>query len=219
MGERQEFSNTENWHNRGYLPHYEAANKYQMITYRLADSLPQEVLDRLEKSLAGSADCQSAFTNNDYEAKKRKMIEFYLDQGMGSCVLKNEDCAKAVVDNWHYFDKKRYDLIAYVVMPNHVHLLIKTYEGYSLGELVKTWKSYSTRMIKKFLKSKEDADYQSALPGKENKIWQREYWDRFIRDEIHFQKSIAYILENPVKAGLVKNWQEWNWCFVCNSKG
>jgi len=231
------------WHERGYIPHYEAGGIYQSLTYRLADSLPQEVLRE-----AGRADCQSASSpdkttsSHDKTAscmqerysrgdtadcqsalpallamKKRKLIEKYLDNGYGSCLLGNPTCAQMIVDNWKFFDGERYDLIAYVVMPNHVHLLIKTYENWSLGKLVKTWKSFTAKAIRGLYEGKGDgllsnadcqsarpgknADTQSALPGADcqsarpglpailrsgEPFWQREYWDRFIRNEKHF---------------------------------
>ena len=213
MCERAEFQNPQNWHNRGYLPHYDIGGKYQMITYRLADSLPVEVLHRLKSSLAGSADCQSAISDERQQTIKRKAIEEFLDKGFGSCILANKFCAEIVAENWKYFDSKRYELFAYVIMPNHVHLLVKTFEEYPIGGLVKTWKSFSAKAIRKLFRE-GGADYQSALPAillNDNPFWQREYWDRFIRDEKHFNCAINYILENPVKAGLVNSWQDWPW--------
>lgn len=98
---------------------------------------------------------------------------------------------------------KRYDLIAYTVMPNHVHLLVKTYENFDLKQIVHSWKSYTANEIKK-----EIAGKLPALPAK---VWQCDYWDRFIRDENHFKKAIEYIHNNPVKAGLVKLPEKWEW--------
>ena len=126
---RPELENHDAWHNRGYLPHYEAANKYQMITYRLSDSLPS------------SFDIKSI--NYEHLSAKertqyRKYIEALLDQGYGSCLLEKNQVANVVIDTWRFFHQKRYELIAYVVMPNHVHLLIKTYEDWDLGTLVKS---------------------------------------------------------------------------------
>lgn len=199
---RFEFSCHENWHNRGYLPHYDASNKYQMITYRLADSLPQVKIKALDEIPIKQT------------LERRKRIETFLDQGYGSCILQNENCAKTIIESWQFFDKQRYDIIAYVVMPNHVHLMIKTYDTFKIGQLVKTWKSRSIKEIRKHFKN---ADCQSALPAilqVGEPFWQREYWDRFIRDENHFIQAVNYIHENPVKAGLCNSPEEWQWSSI-----
>ena len=195
---RPEFDNTEDWHNRGYLPHYDSANKYQMITYRLNDSLPAG-------SARGSRAKADGFTESDIEYRKR--IESLLDKGYGSCVLNNPRIAKLVIDNWKNFDGERYDLIAYVVMPNHVHVLIKTYREWSLSKVLHSWKSYTSHEMRKILEEEKfNASEPDALPA-----WQEECWDRFIRDERHYYRAIKYIHENPVKAGLCAETSDWKW--------
>ncbi|WDE97323.1 transposase [Lentisphaera profundi] len=153
---------------------------------------------------------------------KRKIIEKYLDSGYGSCLLKDSRTAAILVEGWRFFDTERYDLIAYVVMPNHVHLLIKTYEGWSMGDLVKSWKRASTKSIRHLYR----ADCKSELPAgfhpgllKEGKsFWQREYWDRFIRDERHYYATIDYIHHNTVKANLVNKAVDWAYS-SCGKEG
>ena len=185
------------------MPHYNAHDKYQIITYRLSDSLPKKVFEKIELK----------FTQEE-KLKRRREIEIQMDRGYGSCLLKNYECAKIIIDNWKYFDRKRYDLISYVVMPNHVHLLIRSY-NFEIGYLVKSWKSYSAKAIRKYYASLTNAECHSALQEqtsilqKGNPFWQREYWDRFIRDEKHFRYAINYIHENPVKAGLVQTPIQW----------
>ena len=83
-------SNQQGIHSRGYLPHIEGA-EYQMLTYRLADALPKEVLLNLSKEQN---------TN-----KRRKNIEAYIDTGHGKCLLEKPEIAKIITDNWHYFDE------------------------------------------------------------------------------------------------------------------
>ena len=228
MSGRPEFQNPQNWHSRGYLPHYDAGGKCQMITYRLADSLPQELLKN------GSAGFQPAYKDLSLQEKVEhcKKIETLLDTGYGSCILKKPPIAQKVVNAWKFFDGERYDLIAYVVMPNHVHVLINTYKEFTLKSVVHSWKSFTSNEIKKCL-SAGSAGFQPAndrvvenneedagkMPSLLNKVWQEDYWDRFIRDENHFKSSVNYILENPVKAGLVESWQEWPWSFNAYMEG
>jgi REP element-mobilizing transposase RayT len=164
------------------------------------------------------------YDKEEDKLSRRIEIENILDSGYGSGILKHPEAAKVVIDNWNYFDKKRYDLCAYVVMPNHVHLLIKTNSKFTVGELVKSWKRFTAKAIRRLFAERKNADYQSALPDEANKIlmqgkpfWQREYWDRFIRDENHYLKSIDYIHNNPVKAGLCKISSEWQWSSQSNT--
>ena len=176
---REEFQQEENWYSR-FLPHYNENGKYQMITYRLNDSLPKEVWDKL--------------------GDNSTLIEANLDQGFGSCLLKNPQYSQIVVDNWLHFHNERYELIAYVVMPNHVHVLIKVLNDWQLSKIVFSWKKYTAKKI---------LEQERRKGNNLTNLWNREYWDRFIRDGNHYMNSITYILNNPVKAGLVKTPKEW----------
>ncbi len=185
-------------------------------------------------------------SNADEMTKKRKFTEAILDQSHGLCLLQKKEVAQKQIEAWKYFNGERYELIAYVVMPNHVHLLIKTYPSWPLSKLVASWKKHVTYFVqrdknlwrqysksylqyrKAFLNYKSTLDDEtfhnernlipSALecgaPSKKTYLWQNEYWDRFIRNENHFQNAIHYILENPVKAGLVKSIDDWPWSTV-----
>lgn len=216
---RYEFENYHNWHDRGYIPHYEAKDKYQLITYRLADSLPKEVMKKIS---GGSLDYSGAPLSDAAKKKaleRRQYIETCLDNGFGSCLLSEPVLAQKVIESWQFFNKQKYDLIAYVVMPNHVHLLIKVYENQALGNLVRSWKLFTTNFVlnhselrEKFLRSYTCAASESGAPR--FSIWQREYWDRFIRDERYFQQAITYIHNNPVKAGLVTQAKDWPWSSI-----
>ena len=199
------------WYSRGYLPHYDEPGALQMITYRLADSLPQRVLAEMEKSLA-------LLPEGKRDPARRQQIEEWLDAGQGSCVLGRAEAARCVVETWGHFDGSRYKLVAGVVMPNHVHVLIRLMEGVSLGKVVQSWKSYTGRRIAGMVedcragaqRSREEGE---GRPGgrRSQGIWMREYWDRFIRDEKHFTAAVEYIHMNPVKAGLVEKTEDWYW--------
>ena len=101
------------WHSRGYLPHFDAAEITQTVTFRLADSLPQSVLERWKLELEeGSA--------TEPNSVLRRRIEHYLDQGYGSCTLRDARIGAAVQESLLHFDGERCRLLAWVVMPNHV---------------------------------------------------------------------------------------------------
>jgi putative transposase len=201
------------WYSRGYLPHCDYPGLLQSITYRLADSLPASALERIEAEVRSLPPQQRT-------RERRRRIEAWLDAGYGCCVLGRPEAAACVVENWRHFAGARYDLIAWVVMPNHVHLLIRVYEGTSLGKVVQSWKSYTGRRIGAMMEDGRAGARRSQAGGSRagwssdevvGGVWMREYWDRYIRDERHFEAVVGYIHDNPVKAGLVKKAEDWPW--------
>src|SRR5690349_12721800 len=115
MSDKESFR-PDGWHSRGYLPHLDDGEIPQMITFHLFDSLPQMLLERWRQELA-----HEAMLN--LETVLRKRIESYLDQGYGSSFLKEPGIASLVQDGLLHSDGARYKLSAWVVMPNHVHIL------------------------------------------------------------------------------------------------
>ena len=188
------------WYSRGYLPHFDVPRGIQHITYRLADSLPRAVMKQMqadiEVSVRGDDECQTEL---------RRRIETYLDAGHGSCILQEPQVATCVIDTWYHFDGERYHLLEWVVMPNHCHVLIELVEGVALGKIVLSWKNYTARFINEY---KSRTGVRRSQGGQ---VWQREYWDRFIRDERHFEAAKKYIVMNPVNAGFVARPEEWLW--------
>jgi len=179
------------WSYRGYLPHYESEHVTQMVTFRLTDSLPRHAAVRL------ASEPETDEGNEAY----RERIEAWLDAGHGSCVLRNSWAAEEVKSSLLHFDGERYRLHAWVIMPNHGHILVDMIPPHTLGSAVEGWKSYTARRINERL-------------GRTGPLWQRDYWDRYIRNERHYGQAIAYIMANPVKAGLVANSEEWPFSWV-----
>jgi putative transposase len=169
------------WHSRGYLPHLDTGDVVQFVTFRLADSLPKEAVERL-RFLAQA------------EARRDEM----LDQGWGACWLASEDIAGIVEDAFLTFDDDRYRLCAWTVMPNHVHVLFKLLAPHGLGAVAGSWKRFTARAANRRL-------------GRSGAFWQDDYWDRFVRHDAHYAAAVAYIDQNPVKAGLVAAPEDWPW--------
>jgi REP element-mobilizing transposase RayT len=172
------------WHSRGYLPHFDMPGHVQFLNYRLDDAMPAS----LRHEWAGLLEV-------DDDLKRQAKLEEYLDQGRGLCLLRDARAAVVVEENWLRHDGKDYRLLAWVVMPNHVHVLVEIWQT-PQSQLIKDWKGFSARRINRVL-------------GRSGKLWQDDYWDRYIRDEEHFRKVIHYIETNPVKAGLVKAPEDW----------
>jgi hypothetical protein len=126
------------WRTRGYIPHFDRPGLIQGITFRLADSLPAHALASLDQ----------AFKSVDDPARHAR-IEEYLHAGSGACYLRNPRIARMIVAALLYFDGTRYRVIAWVIMPNHVHVLIETLEGHPLSKIVHSWKSTRFRCRRK----------------------------------------------------------------------
>ncbi len=185
------------WHSRGYVPHFDTAYHVQHVTFRLADSLAQETLEGLEQELL-------ALPEKQRDVERRQRIEAWLDAGHGSCLLREVDAAQLVEAALLHFDGVRYNLFAWVIMPNHTHILFQEKEGWPMRSIITTWKSYTGRRLMPLLRNK-------AIGKHAKQVWQREYWDRFIRNAKHFQDAKTYIEHNPVKAGLVAHPADWQW--------
>jgi type I restriction enzyme R subunit/putative DNA methylase len=189
------------WCSRGYLPHCDSGDTIQFVTFRLADSLPQEKLSTLDRELAHIPTIEA-------EKKRRKAIEQWLDAGMGSCALAHPFISQLVQNALFRFDGDRYRLIAWCIMPNHVHVLIEPMIPLSL--IVQSWKSYTGREGRKIATELDIPVPCVDVSGSGmERFWMRDYWDRFIRNEKHFQQTIRYIHENPVKAGLCDIPEQW----------
>jgi REP element-mobilizing transposase RayT len=181
------------WHSRGYLPHFDAPGLVQSITFRLADALPLKVVEGWRQELEIDRHTPA---NDRRMTELLRRIERYEDAGHGSCALGDARAAGIVENAFLFFDGARYRLIAWCVMPNHVHAMIEACEGFPLESVLHSWKSFTAKEINKLL-------------GTTGQFWFEEYRDRFIRDETHFLSTVAYIENNPVEAGLCREANEW----------
>ena len=196
------------WWDRGYHPHVESPRLIQHVTFHLADSLPREVVEKMAAEL-------ERIPPSLRDTEKEKRVAAYLDAGIGSCVLRIPELGELVQQTILHFHGERYTLHAWCVMPNHVHVLFQMAEGWTMGSIVGSWKKFTGRRINAYLKEHGMgtvptgvvARLESGLPP----VWHRDYFDRYIRDNGHFNTVVDYIHNNPVKAGLVKRTEDWRW--------
>jgi REP element-mobilizing transposase RayT len=181
------------WHHRGYLPHVDFPHLWQSVTFRLADSLPTSVLERWKRELRNEP-------NEERDLSLRRLIDTYEDAGHGVCLLRDNRCAATLWDVIIQQQGIDYQVAAWVVMPNHVHVVVGPvdHKRLDLSQIVKRWKGISARRINQLLE-------------RTGTVWQNESFDRWIRDEQHFANVVRYIAENPVKAGLCRTAGEWRW--------
>jgi REP element-mobilizing transposase RayT len=191
--------------NRGRLPHWEKESATYFITFRLADSLPKSVLDRItseREALIKTANQLHRDLSPDERHKVQRlstpMVEKFLDSGAGACHLQKPAIATEVADTLCHFDDHRYRLFASCVMPNHVHVVVRLLPGQTLATVVHSWKSFTAKRA-------------NAIPDREGTFWQREYYDHLIRNESEFKRAMNYVADNPAKASL----KDWKWVWVC----
>lgn len=162
------------------------------------------IISRPRERRAGSAAFQAAgrleagAPGASRQAELRRRIDKYLDAGHGACWLRRADIARLTENALLHFDGQRYRLLAWCVMPNHVHAMIETREGFPLQSVLHSWKSFTGNEANKLLERRGE-------------FWQREYFDRYIRHAEHYAQAVAYIEDNPVKAGLARVRTDWPW--------
>ena len=174
------------WHERGYLPHRDEPGLTQFVTFHLADSFPANLRSEWE-----------ALYKIEYVRERREQLQTYLDRGHGDCVLRRPEVARIVEDSFLFNHGQRYELCAWVVMPNHVHVLFKVGDV-SMSRVVGDWKRFTTLNLNKQLRRK-------------GQLWIEDYWDTYMRDAEHELETRRYIEVNPVKAGLVREPADWQW--------
>ena len=188
---------------RRNLPHIYIPERTYFVTFRLKDSLPLQKILELKSSAEFNSAPQSK--SEKYEKDKKffaKYDELLNKSNFGKCYLKNEKVAEIVVSTIQFLNKKDYNLIAYCIMPNHVHLLFTLRErSRSVDKIMQSIKRYSAREINRLVK-------------RSGSLWQAESYDHVVRDEDELLRIIQYVMNNPVKAGLVEDWKDWKHTFV-----
>lgn len=210
----------ENFFYRGDLPHWQPPEGTFFITYRLYGSIPKPVIEKLkaeyelamlrineeEVPLELNQALESIHRKKQYVEQKRlfKKIDDFLDSNLNEPHwLKNPEVSKLVTESIHHGDEKQYKLWAFCIMSNHVHILLRMLSGAPiLWKVLQNSKKYTGRMANRIL-------CREGL-----KFWEKESYDHLVRDEKlnepgEFDRILRYILNNPVKAGLVENWEDW----------
>ncbi len=178
---------------RRKLPHWVQEGATYFITFRLADSLPQEKLDELERLQAqweaAHPPPRDPEAWQQFHRETMQRIDDWLDVGAGECCLRDPRCAGIVSHALHHFHGQRYFLPAYCVMPNHVHVLVKPAAGHEPADLLHSWKSFTAKAINKHLQ-------------RTGEVWEPESHDTLVRDARHLWNALRYIGKNPGKANI-----------------
>lgn len=194
---------------RRNLPHVQPPGATFFVTFRLAGSIPARVIAALcdearrmrvaLERVSDSAECAERM----YLEERRFFGKWdaALDGGAGPVWLRDPAVARVVADNLRHFDGERYDLLAYCIMSNHVHvvftpLLKADGEYFPLAQIMHTMKGYT-------------AVRANRLLGRSGAFWLHESYDHYVRSEAELARILAYVVNNPVKAGLAPDWQAW----------
>ncbi|MEN9563618.1 MAG: hypothetical protein RIR73_1862 [Chloroflexota bacterium] len=204
------------------LPHYHLPNATYFITFRLASSLPVEVWKKLKEGYEQEKrSLTTKFTGTKlheelYKVQKRHFARFdeLLESNKESPRwLAYPQFADIVQREIHALNHEYYNLHAYCLMSNHCHVLIDQQDIQKPSAPIdgKPYTSLSHAM--RLLKGR--TGYACAkLLGRKGAFWQHESYDHVVRDEKEFTRILDYIVNNPVKAGLIEKWQDWSYTYI-----
>ncbi len=185
-----------------HLPHWEIEAGSYFFTIRCAGSLPAKTLRELETHAERMRAAHAADEETVLLEEQRRYfltMDKYLDQGLGFCPFRERRCAEYVLDTFDELSSRGWDVRHYVLMPNHVHLLLETRTGADPMKTVwRQWKGSTAREANRIL-------------GRSGPFWHRDWFDRWIRDPSMRYRTISYIQKNPVKAGLAAHWKDYPW--------
>ena len=170
------------------LPHWNQTSCVQFVTFRLADSLPQVKLQELkedkEKWLKQHPSPWDDATKQEYDETFTRRLDQWIDAGYGDCQLADVSYRALLFNAMLHFDGDRYDMHAFVIMPNHVHALLTPREEGGVQSIIGSWKRFSAREFNK-------------VNGKEGNVWERESFDHMVRNMEEYRKKLYYIIQNP----------------------
>ena len=183
------------------LPHWDVQHGIYFVTFGLFDAVPRPRLARLREEAAAQA-ARIEYLRGELTIAEKRAIDVWvhaqsglvMDESLGSCFLRDPRIAAVVADTITKFDVERYRLLAWSLMPNHVHVVFNLNEGWRLDRAVHSWKSFTAKAGNHIL-------------GRKGVFWQDGYYDRTIRDSRELAATVDYVLDNPVKAGL----RDWLW--------
>jgi REP element-mobilizing transposase RayT len=173
---------------RRNLPHWTQAGVTYFVTFHLADSLPAQKLAVLKEEkqrwLTLNPPPHKKSQTKEYHRRFSQRINEWLDAGYGSCVLARPDILRLVESVLIFFNGQRYALGEYVVMPNHVHALVRPLANHDLYRILHSWKSFSANQINKII-------------GSRGSVWHPETFDHIVRSASQLARIEQYIRDNP----------------------
>ena len=206
---------------RRHLPHWQPQGAVFFVTFRLKNSLPYEIIEtlreereRAEVAIHSLLKSGRAHQNALDEQRYFDKWEEYLDKAeFGPRWLSQPEIADVVKEALHYRDGKVFDLHAFCIMSNHVHVVFEPLRKSGWQPDLRT--SDTDLPLHKIMQSlkRHTVRHSNIILKRDGAFWQDESYDRVIRDHEEYIRTVIYVLENPVKAGLVSRWDEWQWTY------
>lgn len=186
-----------------HLPHWRVPGACYLTTFRLNDSIPADILKEMRAQMkvwkrrlleaaakhGGQLPDEERLAWEEFQRGHLLKLDSLLDEGRGECLLRKESHRRIVGAAMHHFEGARFEMMAFVIMPNHVHVLCRPLAGQDLEMLAGSWKRHSSEAL-------------NRVTGKRGRVWQQETFDRIIRDADHFRQAVRYIAKNPIQARL-----------------
>lgn len=204
---------------RRHLPHWQPRDAVFFVTFRLKNSLPVEVIkslkeerERIKSTIAVLPDSEQEGRNYLEERRYFGKWDAYLDKAeFGPRWLAQPEIADIVKEAMQYRDGKVFDLHAFSIMSNHVHVVFELGKSDCQSDL----RHIDPQPLHKIMQSlkRHTARQANLILGREGAFWQDEGYDHVIRDNDEYLRIVNYVLENPVKAGLVTEWEDWQWTY------
>jgi len=171
------------------------------VTVRCHDSLPAEVVARLQEIQQSIQQVESQ-SEESVQLKRRYflMMEKFLDAGGGKAPLRRPEAAEVLVAAFAALNQEGVSVPHFAIMPNHWHALLSPLGAGSIN----------LHAVMTRLKGRTARGVNLAL-GRGGPLWQREWFDRWMRDNAEWSRCVEYVRQNPVKAGLVRDWREDLW--------
>lgn len=193
---------------RRNLPHFQVEYSYYFVTFRLLNSLQKEIIGKLKNYYLCNKNSILKYQNEDLRTKKLYELQKKYFGIFDKHLDENKECinylcepriAKIVAEAIHYRDGNDYDLICFCIMPNHVHMLV-----------------FVKRFVKPFYKTMQSLKRHTSresnkIINRSGAFWHEESYDHIVRNRQEYYNLINYIMNNPVKAGLVERAVDWKW--------
>jgi len=205
---------------RRILPHWYVPGAVHFVTYRLAGTLPAEVMHRLrdEKESRARRPLPHGLSLAEFRERLHKRFfaayDDYLDQTCTVDWLTHPPVAAMLRQNLYHHSRRKYHLIAYCIMPNHVHVLIQPTVAGEIGTTTGDETPDAQGPLAAIMHSLKSytANEANRLLGRSGQFWQHESYDHWVRNEDELERIVDYIAANPVKAKLVRQPHEWLFC-------
>lgn len=196
------------------LPHYQPLGGTFFVTFNLADAIPSRILKEWKKEFEIQRKSIELFSENlDIDLDKLQKLDFakrekYLDSAIkGKNYLKIDEIAQMVAESLHFWDSKKLDLLCYCIMSNHVHFVARLFDSNVIS---------SPKFLQEIMHSikRFSAQKCNEILGLSGQFWQHESYDRLVRNDEELFRIMLYVINNPVKVGLVKKYVNWKWTYI-----